>query len=78
VLRVQARLSAVADEVRALEQDETVFARAHHLEATQAAYDALLAEACQLAGVTTEPGVPGDEHERFREEVELTERGWSW
>ncbi|RYV51892.1 hypothetical protein EUA98_06460 [Pengzhenrongella frigida] len=78
VLRIQTRLSAVADEVRALERDETVFARAHHLEATQVAYDALLAEACVLAGVATRPSAPGDEGERFREEVELAERGWSW
>ncbi|HEY5516145.1 MAG TPA: hypothetical protein VIK12_08055, partial [Pengzhenrongella sp.] len=78
VLRVQTRLGVVADEVRMLELNETVFARAHHLEATQAAYDALLAEACGLAGVATEPGGPNDELERFREEVELTSRGWSW
>jgi len=78
VLRIQTRLSAVADEVRALERDETAFARAHHLEATQRAYDALLAEACVLAGVATHPTDPGDESERFREEVELTSRGWSW
>ena len=78
VLRVQSRLSAVADEVRELERDHTVYARAHHLEATQWAYDALLAEACVLAGVATEPSEPGDEGERFREEVELTSRGWSW
>ena len=75
---MQTRLSAVADEVRALERDETAFARAHHLEATQRAYDALLAEACVLAGVATHPTDPGDESERFREEVELTSRGWSW
>lgn len=78
VLRVQTRLSAVADEVRALERNETAFARAHHLEATQRAYDALLAEACVLAGVATNPYERGDETERFREEVELTSRGWSW
>jgi len=78
VLRVQTRLGLVADEVRALERDQSVFARAHHLEATQAAYDDLLAEACQLAGVATEPVPRGDEQERFREEVELASRGWSW
>ena len=78
VLRVQIRLSAVAEEVRALSLDETAFARAHHLEATQRAYDALLAEACVLAGVATEPTEPNNESERFREEVELAARGWSW
>ena len=77
VLRVQTRLGVVADECRALERDQSVFARAHRLEATQAAYAALLAEACQLAGVATGPS-RGDEQERFREEVELASRGWSW
>lgn len=78
VLRVQTRLGVVADEVRALERDQSVFAKAHHLEVTQTAYDALLAEACQLAGVATGPSSHGDEQERFREEVELASRGWSW
>jgi len=78
VLRVQTRLGVVADEVRALERDQSVFAKAHHLEVTQTAYDALLAEACQLAGVPTGPPSHGDELERFREEVELASRGWSW
>lgn len=78
VLRVQTRLGVIADEVRALERDQTVYARAHHLEATQTAYDALLAEACVLAGVATEPGGRHNEQERFREEVELASRGWSW
>lgn len=78
VLRVQTRLGVVADEVRALERDQNVYARAHHLEATTNAYDALLAEACVLAGVATAPGTHGDEQERFREEVELASRGWSW
>ncbi|HEY8719794.1 hypothetical protein [Pengzhenrongella sp.] len=78
VLRVQTRLGIVADEVRMLERDQNVYARAHHLEATQKAYDALLAEACILAGVATDPAARGDEQERFREEVELTSRGWSW
>jgi len=77
-LRVQTRLGIIADEVRSLEGDRHVYARAHHLEATQTAYDALLAEACVLAGVATDPGARRDEQERFREEVELAARGWSW
>jgi hypothetical protein len=61
-----------------------VYARVHHLRATEAAYDALLDEACRLAGIPTQPQ-PGrlstialDRDTRFREEVELASRGWSW
>lgn len=82
VLRVQMRLGALADEVRALERNGNLYARGHHLKATQAAYDALLLEACLLAGIDTvanpRPTIPQDEIERFREEVELVSRGWTW
>jgi hypothetical protein len=84
VLRVQMRLAVLAEEVRALERSHDVYARGHHLAATEAAYDAMLIEACRLAGVPI-PGQAGrvstlvqDEGERFREEVELAARGWSW
>jgi len=84
VLRVQMRLAVLADEVRALERSAEVFGRVHHMRATEAAYDAMLFEACRLAGVPTQ-GPPGrlstmvqDRQERFREEVELAARGWSW
>jgi hypothetical protein len=84
VLRVQMRLAALADEVRKLERSNDVYARNHHLRATEAAYDAMLFEACRLAGVPTQPQ-PGrlstlvqDRDERFREEVELASRGWTW
>ena len=50
-LRVQTRLGAVADEIRALHYDDSAYARAARLEARAAAYDALLREACELAGV---------------------------
>ena len=84
VLRVQLRLGALADEVRALERNGNLYARGHHLRATQAAYDALLIEACVLAGISTSPDsrarqtISQGEQERFREEVELASRGWSW
>ena len=84
VLRVQLRLGALADEVRALERNTNLYARGHHLKATQAAYDALLIEACELAGISTRPDpcarrtFSQGEQERFREEVELASRGWSW
>ena len=84
VLRVQLRLAALAEEVRALERSADVYARVHHVRATEAAYDAMLDEACRLAGVPVphRPGrlstIPHDRGERFREEVELASRGWSW
>lgn len=76
-LTVQLRLAAVADQVRAIDADEKMFARGRRRIAAQAAYDALLAEACQLAGVEV-PDEPPSGAERLREELELTSRGWSW
>jgi len=77
-LWLQTRLGAVADHVRALELDPRTFARAERIIATQLAYDDLLAEACRLAGVDVIPRPRGDAQERFREEVELAARGWTW
>jgi hypothetical protein len=84
VLRVQMRLAVLADEVRALERSEDVYARMHHLRATEAAYDAMLIRACHLAGVPASEAlderttVPQSQQDRFRAEVELAARGWSW
>jgi len=78
VLALQSRLSAVADHALALELEPRTFALAERLIATQLAYDQLLAEACRIAGVEVLPRALGDPQERFREEVELTARGWSW
>ena len=77
-LRVQERLGAVAHHVLQLEEDTRGFARAERIIASQLAYDQLLAEACQLAGVEVEQHAKGDPAERFREEVELASRGWTW
>lgn len=83
-LGVQMALGRLADQVRALEADPRVFARGRRLQAAQAAYDALLIEACTLAGVAVSPEARDTvlgttrEPERFREEMELSARGWSW
>jgi len=77
-LRVQQRLGAVAHHVQMLEHDARTFARAERIIASQLAYDQLLAEACHLAGVEVLPAAKGDAQERFREEVELAARGWTW
>jgi hypothetical protein len=77
-LTVQHRLAALAAEIQRLDADRKVFAKAHRIRVAQAAYDAVLVEACRLAGV--EPVVveiPGP-YERAREELELAARGWFW
>lgn len=84
VLALQVRLGVLAAQLHALEADSHAWARGRRIIATQAAYDALLAEACRLAGVpvtqdgSAEPWGPAREPERFREELELASRGWSW
>ena len=77
-LRVQDRLGVVARHVQSLEADHRAMARAERIIASQLAYDDLLAEACHLAGVDVPPHAKGDPAERFREEVELAGRGWTW
>lgn len=84
VLVVQVQLGRLTAQMRALEADPHAWARGRRMLAAQAAYDALLAEACRLAGVpveqewSPEPWGPTREPERFREEMELASRGWSW
>lgn len=78
VLWVQTRLGVVARHVQHLEEDLRMPARAERILSSQLAYDALLAQACELAGVEVPPHTPLDPAERFREEVELTSRGWNW
>lgn len=77
-LRVQDRLGVVARHVQSLEADKRAMARAERIIASQLAYDYLLEEACHLAGVDVPPHAKGDPAERFREEVELAGRGWTW
>lgn len=77
-LHVQMRLGIVADHLQRLEADQHAWARAERIIASQLAYDALLAEACRLAGVEVLPRAKGDPWERMREEVELAARGWTW
>ncbi len=77
-LHVQMRLRIVADHLQRLEADRHAWARAERIIASQLAYDALLADACRLAGVEVLPRAKGDPWERMREEVELAARGWTW
>lgn len=75
-LGIQMRLAAVSEQLRAIDTDERMFARGRRRIAYQAAYDALLADACRLAGIEIVDEV--DDAERLREELELASRGWSW
>jgi|GEM_PF-1710547 len=82
-LTVQVRLGELARELRAIDDDPQVYARAHHARAAQGAYDALLREACRLAGLSVvdlpmRAGERAESEERMREELELSSRGWSW
>jgi hypothetical protein len=82
-LGLQVRLGELARQVRAVEQDPRLYARAHHWLAAQGAYDALLREAGRLAGVPVDDRPLGaSEHispaERERLELELLARGWTW
>jgi hypothetical protein len=67
----------VAVEIGELEIDATVFARAARLEARVAAYDALLRNACELAGVADLDEATGRDG-RMQRELQLAARGWSW
>jgi hypothetical protein len=89
ILALQLRLSTLATQIQRIEHDETSLARAHHLRATQYAYDAILRQACLLVGLDDQSRSPAtdelvsdtwvvDEDERMRQELELCARGWSW
>jgi hypothetical protein len=75
-LSVQGHLSRVAWEIRRLERDDALWARAHHLRAALLAYDELLREAAALAGIPV-PHAPAPIR-RLILESQLQSSGWSW
>jgi hypothetical protein len=75
-LSVQSHLSRVAWEIRRLERDDELWARAHHLRAALHAYDDLLCEASALAGIPIPDG-PAPIR-RLILESQLQSHGWSW
>lgn len=82
-LTLQIRLGQLAAQVQALEADPHAWARGRRIKATQDAYDDVLMEACRLAGIDAlardpDAGIAERDPERFREEMELASRGWSW
>jgi hypothetical protein len=77
-LEVQLSLARLERELLYLDGcDDRKFGRAHHYYAALAAYDQLLAEACELAGVEASCR-PGDPAWRMVVDVELRVRGWTW
>ncbi|WP_402462844.1 hypothetical protein [Isoptericola aurantiacus] len=82
-LAIQIRLGQLAHELRAVDDDPSLYARAHHWRAVQGAYDAMLRDACRVAGLAVaDAPLTADAHvsedERLREELELSSRGWNW
>ena len=75
-LALQVRLGVVADLLRTIECDERMFARGQRWIATRLAYDALLGDACGLAGDAFHQ--PPSPDQRLEAELELASRGWSW
>ena len=78
LLRIQERLGVLAGQIQSLQGPSYAAASAHRLVALRAAYDDLLEQGCELAGVPPLAGVPRGEERRSYEEQALTERGWSW
>jgi hypothetical protein len=77
-LEIQLSLARLERELLHLDGcDDRKFGRAHHYYAALAAYDQLLAEACELAGLDS-PARPGDPAWRMVTDVELRVRGWTW
>ncbi|SFB23183.1 hypothetical protein SAMN05421867_110120 [Cellulomonas marina] len=76
-LTLQVRLARLGEQVRVLESDPHVWGRARRLIAVEHAYDALLVEACRVAGVTA-PRAELRPEDRLVVELALAERGWTW
>ena len=76
-MRVQQRLSIVSEQIRKLEDDQYVYAKHQRLVAHRAAYDDLLDEAIELAGLPVPENGRG-EARRLDAELELAGRGWHW
>lgn len=75
-LALQVRLTEVSALLREIDRDERMMCRGERWVATRAAYDGLLADACELAGVVAPERATEDE--RLRAELELVCKGWSW
>lgn len=76
-IHLQHRLGVVADQIRVLEDNSYVYAKAQRLIAHRAAYDDLLDEAFTMAGLPL-PEEGRGEARRLDAELALAGRGWSW
>ncbi len=78
-LGVQLALARLTAELELLARDDSVYARGFRFAATQAAYDDVLAQACDLARVPLQRRHGEDRQVgRLLEEAELARHGWFW
>jgi len=75
--QLQTRLGKLSTELQELEAGVS-FASGLKFQAANLAYDRLLAEACERAGVNVEPQCEYEDVERLRRERALNQLGWVW
>lgn len=80
VLELQVRLSKLTRLLREIDVDPGRYARQHHWRTTLWAYDAVLGDACAVAGIEVREASagPAAAEERMRRELELYACGWNW
>ena len=76
-LMFQTQLGKLAAEIAELDHKPS-YARNHKVRAATLAYDRLLGEACEHAGIPAERQSHHDDLERLRKERALTAAGWTW
>lgn len=74
-LEIQATLGRLTAELCRLDRSRGAFGGAHHVLATQGAYEGVLRRAVRLAGGDDTPHAPGDV---VGLELDLASRGWTW
>ncbi|TGO06395.1 hypothetical protein [Serinibacter arcticus] len=74
-LETQATLGRLTTELCRLDRADGAFGRAHHVRATQGAYEGVLRRALRLAGGDDALHHPGDV---VGLELDLAARGWTW
>lgn len=75
--QMQCRLGVLSSELQALETCPS-YGRGRRVQAVTQAYDRLLAEACERAGIDVEPQCKYQDVERLRRERALSQQGWIW
>ena len=76
-LMFQTQLGKLAQEIAELDHKPS-YARNHKVKAATLAYDRLLGEACEHAGISSTPQSRHEDLERIRRERALSAAGWTW